>query len=229
MSHYTHDQVEDMFKYHAKLAPGWAPGIKAYPLSTYLDRVALWRVITDIQDPTKLAPTLASRLLGGASYTATNLSFSNEYNQVLHGTTALQYLGFRGDLENGIPAIATGFDQLLDRLRHDYGEEDDAIQASSVELFETYVRKTNVDLLTFLNEWQRLFEQAKLHGHYDLPPVAKSHRLLRSANLSSSLRDHILETSDRNYAVLTTSIEDCEVSPRRRCRPSDTEHSPHCW
>ena len=167
MAHYTHDQIEDTFKYHAKLAPGWAPGIKVYPLSTYLERVNLWRVITDIADPTKLAPTLASRLIGGASYTATNLSFTNEYNQVLHGTTAFQCLGFLGDLENGIPAIAAGFDQLLDRLRHGYGEHDDAIQASSVELFETYVRKTNVDLLTRLNDWQVLFEQPTYHEHSD--------------------------------------------------------------
>ena len=95
MAYYTHDQIEDMLKYHAKLAPGWAPGIKAYPLATYLDRVALWRVITDIQDPAKLAPTLASRLIGGAAYTANNLSFSNEYNQVLHGVFALSRQSWR--------------------------------------------------------------------------------------------------------------------------------------
>ena len=64
-------------------------------------------------------------------------------------------MGFGGEIQNGIDAIPSGYDQLLDRLRYDYGEEDDAIQASSVELFETYTRGFNVDLLTFRNEWQR--------------------------------------------------------------------------
>ena len=59
MSHCTQDQVDDLFKYHAKFAPGRAPGIKVYPLSTYLERVKLWRVISDVAAPEKLAPTLA--------------------------------------------------------------------------------------------------------------------------------------------------------------------------
>ena len=177
--------------------PGWDPHkCEAFPLRAYLDRLRLWGRLTDLRAD-QVGVAAASRLHGRAYRLAMSMRIDDpRTGQVFVGDDALAFRGYDADPVNGLPAVQSGLNHLVSRLRFGYGAEEQKISTRSIDSFEALVRDERMSLLEYLSEFEFLYNQANELADYSISPVARTHRLLKGARVPKELIDHILLKED---------------------------------
>ena len=102
---------------------------------------------------------------------------------------ALVYLSLQGKARECCKSIAIeelqgaeGIDKLLSKLMELFAKDSEQAAFMAYEKFETYKRPKDVDMVDFINEWERRYGKIK-ERKMDLPDGVLAYRLLKSANL----------------------------------------------
>ena len=77
-----------------------------------------------------------------------------------------------------------GMSKLLTKLDELYLKDENNTAFEAYESFESYQRPSDMDMTTYINAFERLYQKAK-NFKFELPDGVLAYRLLKSANLSS--------------------------------------------
>ena len=121
--------------------PGWAPHMQNYPLRLYLEKLRLWLRITDLQDRTKIGPTIVGRLTGAAYRLVMKMRLVRQNRRVLTGdeaVAAFQEPEIPADPQAGhpyVPEAPSGVDVVISTLQGSSGALEHDQQALALERF----------------------------------------------------------------------------------------------
>ena len=76
-----------------------------------------------------------------------------------------------------------GVMELLNKLKSLYAKDSEQAAFKSYEDFESYKRPDNMDVMDFINEWERRYDKIKAKQMV-LPDGVLAYRLLKSVNIS---------------------------------------------
>ena len=121
---------------------------------------------------------------------------------------ALVYLSLQGKARECCKSIpitdlqgADGIDKLIARLQELFAKDSEQAAFMAYEKFETYKRPKDVDMIDFINEWERRYGKIK-EKKMVLPDGVLAYRLLKSANI-----DEIKQTMVRS-SIASLSLEE---------------------
>ena len=78
----------------------------------------------------------------------------------------------------------SGVKTITDKLKSLYAKDEEQLAFQAYEDFESFSRPGDMNVVEYLNEWQRLYERIKAKK-MELPDGVLAYRVLKSANLSN--------------------------------------------
>ena len=129
------------------------------PYSEWKHEVKVWKSFMSTIDKNRLGPALFLSLEGSARDAAREIAPE--------------------DLEK-----ENGFDTLITKLDSLFLKDENNSAFEAYDIFERYQRPQDMDIFTYINAFERLYQKAK-NFKLELPDGVLAYRLLKSANLSS--------------------------------------------
>ena len=167
-------------QYTKDVPPGWRP--RSYPIKEYREYLEIWSRLTRLERD-QIGPAIVSRLERGAYKAAMSLRFNriNPQTMVLESYKGINAISLEPteavyNPETGevvIPAYDSGCNVLLNKLMELYYLDDQDLAWMSLDKFFTFHRPYDMDLSTYLSEFERLFDDAQSLGGLDVNPVGK--------------------------------------------------------
>ena len=166
-------------QYTKDVPPGWRP--RAYPIKEYKNALDVWSRLSRL-DPDQLGPAIMSRLEGGALKFAEGMTVHRQQaDGAVHtyrGIEAVSLLAQQAiqDPQTGqeiCPAYPSGAKTLITQLMSLHYLDDQDLAWTSLDKFFTFVRPHDMDFGTYVTEWNRLFDEAALHGNLQVGPTGK--------------------------------------------------------
>ena len=166
-------------QYTKDIPPGWRP--RSYPIREYREALEIWSRLTRLEQD-QLGAAVMSRLEGPALRAAQDIRIQRmdaRGNVVPHrGIDAVslprvpaQYDGQGNEI---VPIQDSGIKVLTGRLFEMYGLDDQDLAWTSLDRFFTYRQQQNQDFISYLFEWEHLYEEAERHGGLQMGESAKA-------------------------------------------------------
>ena len=166
------------------------PMRKDLPYKEWLHELKIWKSFITL-DKKKLGPAVFLSLAGEARDAAREISEEDLCK------------------ENGLDVLITKLDSLFLK-----DENNSAFEA--YEAFENYQRPQDMDMTTYINTFERLYQKAKNYK-LELPDGVRAYRLLKSANVTAE-KEQLARatlpslTYDNMKAQLKKIFNDCSTS-----------------
>ena len=174
--------------------PGWSPHLVQYPLKLYREKLRLWLRTTDVAEEA-VGPTIVGRLKGAAYRLALKVRVPRQDGRTLVGDEALCALRepAQYDPTTGaelLPGTQSGLQKFLELLEESFGEEEQDVQAASLDRFFNLWRG-NSSLLEYCTAFKMRCETAEEKAGLHINPTGLTHLLLTHAGLSPKYLDDI--------------------------------------
>ena len=182
-------------EYRKDIPPGWEPGLAAYPLKLYLERLKVWYRLFEGADE-QVGPLVAGRLRGRAQTIALNLRLPDPVGNIDVGDAALVRLSVdevRDPSSGQIlqVAIPSGVQALLNALRQAFGDAEQLQATKALEQFFE-MRRGRSTLQEWSGDWQLKYEEAVTHAGLEINNVAKTYLYFKASGLPQKTVDDIL-------------------------------------
>ena len=169
------------------IPPGWKPGLHNYPFKQYTKLLRLWWRSKNIDEDPVAAIIVAGRLQGTAHRRALNFRITRDGTE--HIADNALVLPADHDIPNHGDERPSGFTVFLAALAAEFGlHEQDATTKALDDFFEC---KRSGDMLTYISDFQHVYEEAHDSAQLTVNDVCLSYLLLRGCGLPTAKIDDI--------------------------------------